>query len=190
MTNILIIVTGSVAAIKLPILVKKLQEKCLANGHLFQIRIVLTEPSLHFFKLVEVENLLPAGSIYRDADEWTTWTKMGDPVLHIELRNWADIGVIAPLDANTMGKLSNGICDNLASCVVRAWDINKKLLYAPAMNAHMWTHRITEKCIRVLNDLGYIQIGPICKKLACGDFGMGAMAEVDQIVAKIMEFVR
>ncbi|XP_027199166.2 phosphopantothenoylcysteine decarboxylase [Dermatophagoides pteronyssinus] len=190
MTNILIIVTGSVAAIKLPILVKKLQQKRPANGNSFQIRIVLTEPSLHFLKLVEVENLLPACSIFRDADEWSKWRQMGDPVLHIELRNWADIGVIAPLDANTMGKISNGICDNLASCIIRAWDMNKQLLFAPAMNVYMWNHPITEKCIKVLKELGYIQIGPISKKLACGDYGMGAMAEVDQIITKIMEFVK
>lgn len=48
-----------------------------------------------------------------DADEWGKWHKKGDPVLHIDLRKWADICLIAPLSANTLAKISNGLCDNL-----------------------------------------------------------------------------
>lgn len=192
MINVLIITTGSVAAIKLPLLVSKLLETNLPfedkeTALKFQIRVVLTEPSLHFFTLSQVECLLPNGSIFRDCNEWSAWNKIGDPVLHIDLRNWAHIGVIAPLDANTLGKIANGICDNLATCVTRAWDMSKPLLIAPAMNVHMWNHPLTDRCLKILHELGYISIGPISKKLACGDYGMGAMAEVDQIVQKIVE---
>ncbi|KAF7492975.1 hypothetical protein SSS_07198 [Sarcoptes scabiei] len=187
MVNILICVTGSVAAVKLPLLVTKLKQIHQEGHDSIQIRIVLTEASLHFFSLKEVEDLLPKNSIFRDVDEWSTWKKMGDPVLHIELRNWAQIGVIAPLDANTLGKLANGICDNLVTCVLRAWDVSKPILMAPAMNVHMWNHPLTDRCLKILHQFGYTQIGPIAKRLACNDIGMGAMAEIDQIVEKIIQ---
>lgn len=191
MPNLLIIVTGSVAAIKLPLLVEKLQSwKNVDDSQMINIRIVTTKPSRHFFSVKQVLNLLPSlTDIYTDEDEWDAWTRMGDPVLHIDLRNWADLGLIAPLDANTMGKIANGICDNLATCVLRAWDVAKPLLFAPAMNVHMWEHPLTNRSLDVLRELNYVQIGPISKKLACGDIGMGAMAEVDEIVRHVIDTI-
>lgn len=59
-----------------------------------------------------------AGHMAHDSD-WQTWKCIGDPVLHIELRNWAHVFVVAPLDANTLAKISTGICDNLLTCVAR-----------------------------------------------------------------------
>jgi len=190
MPNILILVTGSVAALKLPLLVDKLQHYKASNDgtNSLNIRIVVTESSLHFFSLEQVRAKLlpPENAIYRDVDEWSAWKAIGDPVLHIELRNWADIGIIAPLDANTMGKIASGLCDNFVTCIIRAWDMSKPLYFAPAMNVHMWDHPMTRKSIDVLKELGYIQVGPISKKLACGDIGLGAMAEVDQIATEII----
>ncbi|KAI1280603.1 Phosphopantothenoylcysteine decarboxylase [Halotydeus destructor] len=93
--------------------------------------------------------------------------------------------VIAPLDANTMAKLTVGMCDNLLTCVVRAWDLKKPLLFCPAMNTHMWNHPVTDKNICSLKSLGYIEVPVVAKKLACGDTGFGAMAEVTSIVAAI-----
>ena len=115
---------------------------------------------------------------------------MGDPVLHIELRNWADIFVIAPLDANTLGKLAYGFCDNLLTCIARAWDIqNKPLLFCPAMNTLMWHHPSTKRNLDILKDYGYDEIPPISKQLACGEEGIGAMADVANIVQKIVDVV-
>lgn len=70
--------------------------------------MVTTEHAKHFYNPSEV-----SVNIYSDKDEWELWTQRSDPVLHIELRRWADLLVIAPLDANTLGKIANGICDNL-----------------------------------------------------------------------------
>jgi phosphopantothenoylcysteine decarboxylase len=117
-----------------------------------------------------------------DEDEWSLWKKRGDPVLHIDLVKWADIFIIAPLDANTLGKISSGLCDNLLTCVARAWDMEKPLIFCPAMNTKMFNHPITRKQIEELKDFGYYEISPISKTLMCGDTGLGAMAEYFTIV--------
>ncbi|KAJ3216639.1 hypothetical protein HK099_005787 [Clydaea vesicula] len=103
-----------------------------------------------------------------------------DPVLHIDLRNWADMILISPLDANTLSKLANGQCDNL----VVTWDPKKPVILCPAMNTYMWDHPFTERHISFLKkELGYLFLDPITKQLACGDYGIGAMADVKDIVA-------
>lgn len=72
-----------------------------------------------------------------DEDEWHAWKAIGDPVLHIDLRRWADLMVIAPLSANTLAKLAGGLCDNLLTCVVRAWDFDKPLLVRGGLHGHV-----------------------------------------------------
>ncbi|KAH9508426.1 hypothetical protein Btru_055207 [Bulinus truncatus] len=148
------------------------------------IKVVSTEHSLHFFPK-DGQNV----SIYRDEDEWEAWSNIQDPVLHIELRKWADVMLIAPLDANTLAKIANGICDNLLTCVVRAWDMQKPLLFAPAMNTFMYEHPITSTHIDLLKKFGYKEIPCISKKLACGDTGFGAMAEVATLVLAVEQAI-
>ncbi|RYY36761.1 hypothetical protein EON62_01540 [archaeon] len=96
--------------------------------------------------------------------------------------------VIAPLSANTLAKVAAGLCDNLLTCVLRAWDFDggKPILVAPAMNTHMWTHPFTAKHLAVLQELGMHVIPPIAKRLACGDVGHGAMAPVEDIVEAVV----
>ena len=197
--NLLLGVTGSVAAIKLVELVKKLKSmfprpfaqnsEPIPVEASIRIRIMLTENSKHFVpmeKLIETLND-PSIDIYSDSDEWNLWTKMNDPVLHIELRKWADLCLIAPLDANTMAKIANGICDNLLTCVVRAWDVSKPLVFCPAMNVHMYNHPLTKEQLGKLQSFGYLRVDCIEKKLACGDIGMGGMATVDFISSKVID---
>ena len=178
--NLLVCCTGSVAAIKIPSLLQLLVESLPR----LSIKLVATSRSLHFFDPATIPSSV---ELYTDKDEWETWNKIGDKVLHIELRRWADMMLIAPCDANTMAKMSNGICDNLLSCVVRAWDLNKPLLYCPAMNTAMWQHPITAKQIDLLESWGYTRLGPISKTLACGDIGVGAMSEVSDIVSLVSD---
>lgn len=80
--------------------------------------------------------------------------------------------------------MSSGICDNLLTCIARAWD-EKPLLFCPAMNTRMFLHPITSRQIEDLKEFGYFEIKPVSKTLMCGDTGIGAMAEVNTIVNQI-----
>lgn len=174
--RVLIGCTGSVAALKIPLLIEELQKTMVP----MEIILVPTKNSLHFFDCKDL-NI----KVHLDEDEWTLWSGRSDPVLHIELRKWADLCLLAPLDANTLAKISHGICDNLLTCVVRAWDLSKPLYFAPAMNTHMWDHPITARQIMTLKEFGFHDIPCIEKTLVCGDRGMGAMAEVNVIVKAV-----
>lgn len=141
--------------------------------------------------------------LHEDADdEWKGWTQLGDPVLHIELRDWADILVIAPLSAHSLAKISQGLCDDTLTCVVRAWDFghgarpSKPLLLAPAMNTAMYDHPLTANQLETIQKFwnnekepggsnNVIVISPQIKTLACGEVGNGALASVDQILASV-----
>lgn len=197
--NVLIGVTGSVATIKLEELTKKIKsmfprpytsklERKTVDSTV-AIRIVMTSNSKHFAPKEELIKSLndPNIEIYDDEDEWSGWAKMGDPVLHIELRKWADLCLIAPLDANTMAKLACGLCDNLLTCLVRAWDISKPLVYCPAMNVNMYNHPMTKEHLCKLQSYGYLRIDCVEKRLACGDYGMGGMAPIESIADKVVD---
>ncbi|KAL1132146.1 hypothetical protein AAG570_010103 [Ranatra chinensis] len=185
--NVLLCCTGSVATIKLPLLITTLLERSKSTCRL-DMKVCMTERAKHFCAPKELEGLV---EVYSDEDEWTAWRRRGDPVLHIALAKWADIVVIAPLDANTLGKMASGICDNIVTCVVRAWDLKKPLLFCPAMNTLMWQHPITGKQVATLESWGYRQVACIEKTLMCGDTGLGAMAEpmdiADEVMARIAE---
>ncbi|MBY0231710.1 MAG: phosphopantothenoylcysteine decarboxylase [Gemmataceae bacterium] len=179
MPNILLGATGSVAAIKVPALFDALR----AQGH--AVRIVATKAATYFF---DPEPL--RAHLVLDEDEWPgeRWER-GDPVLHIELRRWADVLLIAPLDANTLAKLALGLCDNCLACVWRAWDRAKPVLLAPAMNTLMWEHPATARHLaQVAEDAPGVRIiPPESRLLACGDEGTGAMAGLDAIAATVAE---
>jgi phosphopantothenoylcysteine decarboxylase len=91
-------------------------------------------------------NLLLLDSEY----EWRDWNRLGDPVMHIALRDWADLLIIAPLSAHSLAKLAHGFCDDALSSVARAWDWGhvqdrpaKPIVLAPAMNTAMFEHPLT-----------------------------------------------
>ena len=121
---------------------------------------------------------------FEDSDEWEGWAKRNDPVLHVELRKLADILLVAPLSANTMGKFANGLADNLITNVFRAWDFqNESCVVAPAMNTFMYQNPITEIQEKFLQDKLKVTVLPTVEKtLMCGDTGLGAMSEIEDIV--------
>ncbi len=204
MARVLLGATGSVAAIKVPELYATLRDA----GH--SVRIVATEPALYFFGPNELIGDAAEQVLYRDADEWPSegWSR-GDLVVHIALREWADVFVLAPLDANTLAKMAMGLCDNCLTCVLRAWDFARPIVLAPAMNTRMWESPITRRHLgQILADHGdgrqsqgwsldeasevfakhaskVVLIAPQAKRLACGDFGVGAMAAVPLIAEAV-----
>jgi phosphopantothenoylcysteine decarboxylase len=201
MAHILLGVTGSVAAVRTPALFGELTRR----GQ--DVRIMATEPSLYFFdhKASPIREAL-----YRDRDEWPGAAyRRDDPILHIELRSWADLLLLAPLDANTLAKFAQGLCDNLVTSVLRAWDFTRPIVLAPAMNTMMWENPVTLRHWRYLLedhgdgrpvegltldrlDAAFAErskslsvVLPQAKRLACGDVGLGAMAEVATLVEAV-----
>lgn len=102
---------------------------------------------------------------------------------HIELAKKADLILIAPASANIIGKIANGICDDLLTTVMSA-SICPKLI-APSMNTNMWMNPIVQKNVSFLKKLGYHFTGPAEGELACGDEGIGRMKEPSGIVEKV-----
>ena len=201
--RVLLCGTGSVASVKIP-------QLALALSQHYQVKILLTKSAEHFVfnvsksydptsweqnwvQTVATNNVKHSDDpsdvnlnsvIYVDEDEWN-YSNIGDPILHIELRKWADLFIVAPASANTIAKLAHGLSDNLITCVARAWDFSNPILICPAMNTLMWTHPFTQQHLNVLSGIQYQIVHPVVKTLACGDVGLGAMASVGTIVAAV-----
>ena len=110
---------------------------------------------------------------------------------YVQLVEWADTAVVAPLSANSLAKLSMGLCDNVVTSVARCWPMRERpLLLAPAMNTKMWEHPATRQQLAALEAMGARVLAPVSKRLACGDVGTGAMAGVDDIVAAVLQSAR
>lgn len=215
--HLLLAASGSVATIKIPSIVQ-----ALSKHKFLSIRIILTESAAKFLQgqsdeqpsLEHLAKYPNVDAIYQDEDEWKTPWVRGAPILHIELRRWADMLVIAPLSANTLAKISNGLSDNLLTSVVRAWEVlpketeaesnddsstedlgsdavsaQKRIIVAPAMNTAMWRHPLTAVHLKGLRQRDLYHwfdvMEPIEKELACGDSGDGAMCDWNKIVSVI-----
>ncbi len=166
--HILLAATGSVATIKLPLIARALS----SHHSTVSLRILLTPSATHFLQSQSAEQpglssllALPGvDGIHKDQDEWAKPWVRGDGILHIELRRWANVLVIAPLSANSLAKIVNGLSDGLLMSVVRAWDTTglidgvdgvgrkKRIFVAASMNTAMWRHPITGRQIRVLEE--------------------------------------
>jgi phosphopantothenoylcysteine decarboxylase len=128
--HLLLAATGSVATIKIPSILN-----ALSTHPYLSIRLILSPSAKQFLKnqapeqptLAALRQVKNVDGIYLDEEEWKNPWKRGDGILHIELRRWADLMVIAPLSANSMAKIVGGICDNLVLSVVRAWDTTGEL---------------------------------------------------------------
>ncbi|KDN48332.1 hypothetical protein RSAG8_02924, partial [Rhizoctonia solani AG-8 WAC10335] len=178
--HVLLIATGSVATIKVPLIVQKL-----LTYDKVKVEVVATDAALKF---IRPDNIEAVGSrVWTDSGDWSAWKKAGDPILHIELRRWADVVLVAPCSANTLAKIASGLCDNLATCVLRALAPSTPTFVFPAMNTHMYKHPLTARHLDTIKDIiGYTVVGPIGKALACGDIGMGAMTEWSEIVQLVV----
>lgn len=167
--NILLGVAGSVAARLTPKLKSSLET-------LGEVRIMATK-SAEYFIPKEVE-------YYKDEDEWK-WKQKGDIILHIDLRSWADVVILAPLSANTLSKISQGAADNLFTNTIRAWDYRKPMYLVPVMNEMMWVNPFTKQQLSIMEKLGARVIDPVVKTMMCGETGKGAMPRIEDIVIRV-----
>jgi phosphopantothenoylcysteine decarboxylase/phosphopantothenate--cysteine ligase len=172
--RVLLGISGGIAAYKVCSVISSLAKAGLA------VRVVLTQQGQAFIPPLTVATLArhPA---YTDASFWSA--TQGRP-LHIELGEWAELLVIAPLSANTLGKLAHGLADNLLTNTVLASTC--PVLLAPAMNTDMWQQQAVQRnWHQVLQDARYHAIDPRSGVLACDRIGTGRMAEPEAILTHI-----
>lgn len=171
--RVLLGVTGSVSAYKACDIVKGLME----NG--CDVKVVMTEDAQQFVTSLTLQ--LRSGhpvltSLYGDSKTCTP---------HCYYASLADVLLIAPATANTIAEIAYGFADNaLTACCLAA---TCKKIVAPAMNTHMYENTATQQNLHVLHDRGFEIIEPQVGNLACGETGLGKLAEVDEIVRATLE---
>ncbi len=171
--NIVLGITGGIAAYKAVGLAGQLvaQEA--------DVRVVMTQNAT---RLVGPKSFQAITGRPVCTDLWGQSTDYG--IEHIDLTEWADLIAVVPATANILGKLSQGICDDLLSTLLCAcWE--KSSLLAPAMNSHMWANPAVQRNVKAVQKMGFRVIGPETGRLACGIQGLGRMAEPEQILAMI-----
>ena len=168
--RIVLAVTGGVAAYKSAYLVRLLGE---AGA---EVKVILTDSARHFVgpqTFAALTGSQPLAELFGD-----------DSVSpHTELARWADLIVVAPATAATIGRIANGISVDLVSATLLA--TQKPVVIAPAMHTEMWEHPATQANVSKLREFGYRLVGPESGHLAGGDEGMGRVAEPESILAKI-----
>lgn len=167
--NIIVGVTGGIAIYKTLDLISKLKKE---NAN---IEVIMTKAATEFITPLTFQTMSQNRVHF---DMFGLVNEM--EVEHISLAKKADVILVAPATANTLGKIANGIADNLLTTVIMA--TNKKVVFAPAMNTQMYKNPIVQNNIIKLKELGYEFINPGEGRLACGDEGTGKMAEPAQII--------
>ena len=173
MKNILIGITSSIAAYKIPELIRMFKK---AN---YDVKVVMTPEAKNFVTPLTLETL-SCNRVYEQQ------FCPRDNTQHISLCSWADAFIIAPLSANTLSKIANGICDNLLSSVFCAYIGEKKpIILAPAMNCGMWENPFVQKNLETLKNAGCKILEPEYGFLACGTENKGRLCELKKIFEAI-----
>lgn len=170
--NILILVTGSISAYKSVDIANALRYK----KH--EVKIVCSKAALQFIPKITFTG--QRFECYVDEDEWDSSV---NGVLHINLAKWANIVLLAPATSNTIGKFVNGITDNLVLSIMRAY---AGVIYiAPAMNTQMYHN--SKVFLDKLKDFNTVVLPTEEKLLACGDYGIGGLADKNLIIDAILK---
>ena len=175
--KITIIIGGGIAAYKSLELIRFLQSED------FEIIPILTKSASNFITSLSI-SAISKNKVYSDLFDLNDETEMG----HIQLSRVSELLVVAPATANLISKFANGIADDLATTLVLATD--KKVLLAPSMNVRMWNHPATKENILKLKQFGFELIGPNSGEMACGEFGLGRMAEPIEIKNQILSSLK
>ncbi len=172
MSNVVLGVTGSIAAYKAAELVRMFQKQGL------EVSVVMTEAATRFIGPLTMRTLSnrPVAVAMFPEDN-------PDQVPHIALSDWADCMVVAPCTANVIAKAAHGISDDLLSCTMLA--CAAPLVIAPAMNVKMWDHPATQTNVAVLRERGVTVLDVGEGDLACGYTGRGRLVDLDTIVAAV-----
>jgi phosphopantothenoylcysteine decarboxylase/phosphopantothenate--cysteine ligase len=173
--KILIIIGGGIAAYKSLDLIRLLRK----NGS--EIKTILTKSGKEFVTPLSLTTLTQS-KIYENIFDQDAEAEID----HIALSRWADIIIVMPTTANFMSKLTIGKAEDLATTVLLA--SNKDVLLVPAMNVRMWLHKATQANLKVLQDFGYLFIGPEKGEMACGEFGEGKMSSPRQIFSYLKNY--
>lgn len=204
--NILLGLTGSVATTLAPKIIAALE----AIPNCDEVRVVMTEKSQMFQDVNKLRRSSKV-KIYTDQDEWQ-WDELsstsidtppgetetsyeqvrsiyqkGDAVLHVDLARWASVIVIAPCTSNTICKLAHGQSDNLLTCIMSARNKYTTVVIAPACNSEMWTNyhlKVNLSELKFQDKM--IIIPPATKTLACGESGVGALADIS-VISQVVE---
>jgi phosphopantothenoylcysteine synthetase/decarboxylase len=180
--NLLLGVTGGIAAYKSVDLVSR------ANKVGLSVRVIMTPAGTEFVTPLTFEAISGNPVL---TTLFTTGGQSGpSPIEHIAWAKWADVACIAPLTASTIGKLACGIADNLLTTIWMALPAHVPNLICPAMNTAMWENPIVQRNLSWLDETGrFTVVPPVHKRLACGDEGVGGMADPADILSAIQEAV-
>lgn len=163
--TVLLGITGSVAAYKAIELIKRLRQEGAS------VRVIMTEASKRFITPLSLE-LAASEAVYSDM--------FASPLSHVTLPAGADLFIVAPATANCINKYAGGIADDLLSTTLLAYP--GKVIVAPAMNWRMYANPILQKNLHYLESLGVRAVGPEQGSLACGEEGMGRLADIEKII--------
>lgn len=167
-------VTGGIAVYKALDVISALRKKDI------EVHVIMTESASKFVNPLTFQSIsqnMVVTDMFAEPKAWE--------IQHISLAQKADLMLIAPATANVIGKISNGIADDMLSTTVMA--TKAKVLIAPAMNTNMYQNQIVQNNISKLKDFGYKFIEPASGRLACGDIGIGKLADVNTIVERVIE---
>ena len=171
--NILLIISGGIAAYKSLDLIRRMRERGAS------VTPVMTQAASEFVTPLSV-SALAGVQVYQDLFDLTAESDMG----HIQLSRSADLVVVAPASADLMAKMANGLANDLASTLLLATDT--PVLIAPAMNVRMWDHPATQRNLAQLVADGIHIVGPNPGDMACGEYGPGRMSEPLEIIDAIV----
>lgn len=170
--NIVLAVTGGIAAYKSAILVRRLKD------YGFDVRVVMTHGAQAFIKPLTFQ-ALSGNPVHTELLDPAAEAGMG----HIELARWADLLLVAPASCDTLAKFANGLADDLLSTVFLA--TKSPVWVAPAMNQQMWAAKATQRNLQTLVEDGVHVIMPDAGEQACGDVGLGRMPEPEEIARQV-----
>lgn len=173
--KILLCVSGGIAVYKAVALVSKLSQAGAV------VKVIMTESARQFVQPLSFQ-VMSRNDVYFDTfDE-----KDSSVIAHIDLADWADLIIVAPATANVIGKLANGIGDDMVTTTLLA--ATAPIWVAPAMNVHMYDHPAVKRNIQQLHDDGIQFIEPSEGFLACGYVGKGRLEEPEKITALVTDF--